>query len=62
MSHVRSGGKPWDTVKPLGHWFSRMHRVVLLDDDGYKAVAGEEGNLVAVPAWLSESPGCDVLT
>ncbi|KAI8475102.1 MAG: hypothetical protein J3K34DRAFT_517734 [Monoraphidium minutum] len=62
MSHVRAGGKPWDTVKPLGHWFSRMHRVVLLDDDAYKAVAGEEANLVEVPAWLSESPSCDVLT
>jgi hypothetical protein len=61
MSHVRSGGKPWDTVKPLGHWFQRMGRVVLLDDDGYKAVAGEEPNRVEVPAWLSESPSCSVL-
>ena len=59
---MRAGGKPWDTVKPLGHWFRSMHRVVLLDDDVYKAVAGEEANLVEVPAWMSESPSCDVLT
>lgn len=34
--HIASGGKPWDTVKPLHRHFGRLHRVILMDDDGYK--------------------------
>ena len=35
--YVASGGNAWDTVKPLQkHFGSRIHRVVLVDDDAYK--------------------------
>ena len=36
-SHVAAGGKDWDTVKPLHKWFKHLHRVLLMDDDAYKA-------------------------
>jgi hypothetical protein len=39
--------------------------VLLFDDDAYKSVAGEEGNMVQVPAWGGsngvEDPKCRVL-
>ena len=35
--HVRSGGDPWDTVKPLGRYFPDLRRVILVDDDHWKA-------------------------
>jgi len=34
--HVVSGGKAWDTVKPLHRWFSDVSRVIIVDDDAYK--------------------------
>lgn len=34
--HKAGGGKDWDTVKPLNKWFSRLHRLLLVDDDSYK--------------------------
>ena len=34
---MASGGKDWDTVKPLYKWFKHLHRVLLMDDDAYKA-------------------------
>jgi hypothetical protein len=36
QDHVASGGKAWDTVKPLGKWFQDLRRVVLVDDDAFK--------------------------
>lgn len=36
VDHVQTGGKEWDTVKPLHRWFQHMHRVLLMDDDAYK--------------------------
>lgn len=56
------GLKPWDTVKPLGKWFRKMHRVVLLDDDRFKAVPGEEDNMIVVPCWENEDPEDRLLT
>ncbi|MEW5315581.1 MAG: hypothetical protein WDW38_007000 [Sanguina aurantia] len=50
-AHVAAGGDPWDTRKPLAQWFTRMHRVVLVDDDAYKAMEEELSNLVQVPCW-----------
>lgn len=37
--HVHAGGKSWDTVKPLHPYFSKLHRVVLIDDDAFKVRA-----------------------
>ena len=34
--HVATGGKAWDTVKPLGRWFKDLSRVILVDDDAFK--------------------------
>ena len=34
--HVASGGKAWDTVKPLHMWFSDLSKVILVDDDAFK--------------------------
>jgi len=31
-----AGGKAWDTVKPLACYFSKLDRVLLVDDDAYK--------------------------
>ena len=56
-----STAKAWDTVKPLGRWFSRLHRVVLVDDDAYKACPGEQPNMVRVPCWDDSERGCEVL-
>ena len=36
MHHMESGGKQWDTVKPLHMWFKDVSRVLLVDDDSYK--------------------------
>ncbi len=36
MHHMESGGKQWDTVKPLHMWFKDVSRVLLVDDDFYK--------------------------
>ena len=36
MVHMESGGKQWDTVKPLHMWFKDVSRVLLVDDDSYK--------------------------
>ena len=37
--HIDSGGRNWDTVKPLGRYFRQMHRILLVDDDAYKVTA-----------------------
>ncbi|GMH39188.1 hypothetical protein BSKO_07086 [Bryopsis sp. KO-2023] len=52
---ARKGGKHWDTQKPLSRWFKHMHRVVLVDDDAWKAMEGEEKNMVVVPTWQNNS-------
>ncbi|KAA6429781.1 MAG: P-loop containing nucleoside triphosphate hydrolase [Trebouxia sp. A1-2] len=54
--HVKGGGKEWDTVKPLHKWFKHMHRVLLMDDDAYKAVPGEETNMISIHCWEDEEP------
>ncbi|DBA99939.1 TPA: hypothetical protein ACH3X1_013819 [Trebouxia sp. C0004] len=54
--HVKAGGKEWDTVKPLHKWFKHMHRVLLMDDDAYKAVPGEEANMILIHCWEEEEP------
>jgi hypothetical protein len=71
--HVAAGGSKWDTIKPIRRWFSRPQRVLLFDDDAFKALPGEESNMVqvggrcaAVVARLTEGrmmagsspPGC----
>ncbi len=33
---MSEGGKPWDTVKPLGKWFKKLDQVVLVDGDVFK--------------------------
>lgn len=43
--------KPWDTVKPLNPLFHDISRVVLFDDDHWKAARGEEDNMVLIPGW-----------
>lgn len=45
--HKESGGKQWDTVKPLSKFFARMHRICLVDDDEFKVASG------AVLSWLA---------
>lgn len=37
-SHIAAGGREWDTVKPLGKLFTRLHRVLLVDDDAFKVM------------------------
>ena len=37
--HVRAGGDPWDTVKPLSRYFPDIRRVILVDDDSWKVSA-----------------------
>ncbi|KAL4452322.1 hypothetical protein ABPG75_007984 [Micractinium tetrahymenae] len=54
LAHVEAGGKAWDTVKPLRPYFQRLHRVILVDDDSFKAVAGEEGNMLLMPCWKED--------
>lgn len=34
--HLAGGGKEWDTRKPLRRYFSRLWRVLLVDDDAFK--------------------------
>ncbi|GFH18246.1 FCP1 homology domain-containing protein [Haematococcus lacustris] len=54
--------QPYDTLKPLARWFARPERVLLFDDDQYKAVAGEEQHMVVVPSWgMDEPKACTVL-
>lgn len=36
QEHKESGGKDWDTVKPLARYFSKLDRLLLIDDDVYK--------------------------
>lgn len=55
-SHVAAGGKEWDTVKPLHKWFKHLDRVLLMDDDAYKAVPGEEANMIVIHCWEEEEP------
>ncbi|GLI59676.1 hypothetical protein VaNZ11_001616 [Volvox africanus] len=59
--HVDAGGNAWDTSKPLGRYFSRLDRVVLVDDDSYKSIAGEEANMLIVPCWQEDDMDCPVL-
>ncbi|PNH04210.1 hypothetical protein TSOC_009654 [Tetrabaena socialis] len=59
--HVDGGGDPWDTLKPLGRWFGSLGRVVLVDDDAYKSIPGEEPNMLQVPVWRDEHTACPVL-
>lgn len=58
---LQAGGKPWDTVKPLGRWFHRLDRLLLFDDDLHKSLPAERGNLVLVPGWDEADAGCPVL-
>ena len=52
-----------DTVKPLSPYFSRLQKVLLIDDDAHKSCKGEERNLVLIPAWLDdEDPSCTALS
>ncbi|KAK9808290.1 hypothetical protein WJX73_008427 [Symbiochloris irregularis] len=46
-AHREAGGKDWDTVKPLCTLFRRLHRVLLIDDDAFKAVLLANGNHVS---------------
>lgn len=36
LHHRMNGGKEWDTVKPLDRYFSKLDRVLLIDDDAFK--------------------------
>ena len=45
------GANPWDTVKPLGQYFSDKSRVLLIDDSPHKALPGEEDLMVSMPCW-----------
>lgn len=38
--HILGGGKEWDTIKPLTRYFSKLHRVLLVDDDAFKVSSG----------------------
>lgn len=60
-AHVAAGGKAWDTVKPLAPYFSRLHRVLLVDDDAHKRVAGEERNMLLMPRWLGDDQADDMV-
>lgn len=62
LSRIRSAqGKPWDTVKPLYLHFSRLHRVLLFDDDDHKVHDGERDNVVLIPGWEKDDPGDKVI-
>jgi hypothetical protein len=54
-------GKPWDTVKPLYLHFSKLHRVLLFDDDDHKVHDGERDNVVLIPGWEKDDPGDRVI-
>lgn len=59
QSHVASGGKEWDTVKPLACHFGgsdSLGRVVLIDNDAHKAMPDEAGNMILVPTWDGPPP------
>lgn len=44
VHHIANGGNAWDTVKPLQkHFGSRIHRIVLVDDDAYKVGHAAQG-------------------
>lgn len=51
LSPDRVGAKPWDTIKPLRKWFDEANRVILFDDDSWKAANGEQKNMVVIPCW-----------
>ncbi|KAK9819064.1 hypothetical protein WJX81_005932, partial [Elliptochloris bilobata] len=59
VAHKAAGGKAWDTVKPLGRHFRNLGRVVLIDDDAFKAVPGEEANQICIPCWGRDEPADD---
>lgn len=61
LAHVEAGGKEWDTVKPLRPYFQKLHRVILVDDDSFKAVAGEEANMLLMPCWRDDDPTDDMV-
>ncbi|KAG2497888.1 hypothetical protein HYH03_004154 [Edaphochlamys debaryana] len=61
MGHVDAGGDPWDTLKPLAPYFACLHRLVLVDDDAYKACEGESGSMLQVPRWEEGEEACPVL-
>ncbi|KAK3233723.1 hypothetical protein CYMTET_56006 [Cymbomonas tetramitiformis] len=44
-------GDAWDTVKPLHWWFEDLSRVLLIDNEAFKALEDEKDNLVLVPTW-----------
>lgn len=47
----RPGGKPWDTVKPLGKYFEDLTQVVLVDDSPHKSLPEEASNMLVMPVW-----------
>ncbi|KXZ44994.1 hypothetical protein GPECTOR_60g773 [Gonium pectorale] len=59
--HVDAGGDPWDTLKPLKCYFAALHRVILVDDDAYKSIKGEEASMLRIPCWQDADVGCTVL-
>eukprot|EP00884_Botryococcus_braunii_P016520 jgi/Botrbrau1/3551/Bobra.0078s0008.1 len=59
--HIQAGGNHWDTCKPLHKWFRGLHRVLLIDDDAYKALPDEAGNMVQMPCWNDEDEEDEVI-
>eukprot|EP01026_Neomeris_dumetosa_P027516 TRINITY_DN22370_c0_g1_i1.p3 TRINITY_DN22370_c0_g1~~TRINITY_DN22370_c0_g1_i1.p3 ORF type:complete len:141 (-),score=5.55 TRINITY_DN22370_c0_g1_i1:232-654(-) len=43
--------KPHGTCKPLGRNFGDLKRVILIDDDEYKAEQNEKENMILLPSW-----------
>lgn len=58
---ARKGGKAWDTMKPLYPFFKDLSKVLLFDDDSYKACEGEETNMVVIPSWKTQYRDDDFL-
>jgi len=54
---ARAGGKPWDTVKPLGRYFTDLSRIILVDDSPHKSLPDEVANMLVVPAWSGPEIG-----
>lgn len=52
----RPGGQPHHTVKPLQRQGLDVTRTVLVDNEDFKAAAGEEGNMLVVGTW-QDAPG-----
>ncbi|GAB5366759.1 hypothetical protein AAMO2058_001171200 [Amorphochlora amoebiformis] len=53
-------GNEWDTLKPLRAYFGSLTRVLMIDDD-FKAVEGEESNLIQIPSWDGRDTSDNVL-